>query len=81
MDEEIMAIKKNDTWELATLSEDKSTICIKWVYKLKKNSKALNQWKIQQMDVKSAFLNGVLEKEFYIARLKDMKIRLWSLST
>ena len=42
MDEEIKAIKKNDTWELATLPilpTGKKTPGVKWVYKLKKNAK------------------------------------------
>ena len=39
MDEEIKAIKKNDTWELVTLPIGKKTIGVKWVYKLKKNAK------------------------------------------
>ena len=39
MDEEIKAIKRNDTWELATFPTEKKTIGVKWVYKLKKNAK------------------------------------------
>ena len=39
MDEEIKAIKKNDTWEPATLPTRKKTPGVKWVYKLKKNAK------------------------------------------
>ena len=109
MDEEIKAIKKNDTWELATLPTGKKTPGVKWVYKLKKNAKgqaerykarlvvkgysqrqgidydevlapvacletirllisliAQNQWRIFQMDVKSAFLNRYLEEELYV---------------
>ena len=32
-------IKKNDTWELATILTGKKKIGVKWVYKLKKNAK------------------------------------------
>ena len=39
MDEEIKAIKKNDTWELAILPIGKKTIGVKVVYNLKKNAK------------------------------------------
>ncbi|GAU35304.1 hypothetical protein TSUD_389290 [Trifolium subterraneum] len=39
MDEEIKAIKKNDTWELASLPKGHKAIGVKWVYKAKKNSK------------------------------------------
>ncbi|KAK3039330.1 hypothetical protein RJ639_028730 [Escallonia herrerae] len=109
MNEKIGAIKKNDTWELTTLQLGKKPIGVKWVYKVKKNSKgkvkryksrlfvkgykqragidydevfapivrletirllislvSLNKWKIHQMDMKSAFLNGFLDEEVYI---------------
>ncbi|GJR83923.1 retrovirus-related pol polyprotein from transposon TNT 1-94 [Tanacetum coccineum] len=36
MDERIMSIKKNDTWELTTLMKGKKDIGFKWVYKAKK---------------------------------------------
>ena len=39
MDEEIQAIKKNDTWELATLPKGHKAIEVKLVYKAKKNAK------------------------------------------
>ena len=39
MDEEIHAIKKNDTWKLTNLLENKKAIGVKWVYKTKKNAK------------------------------------------
>ncbi|CAL5333116.1 unnamed protein product [Camellia sinensis] len=35
MDEEIAAIRKNDTWELSDLPEGHKTIGVKWVYKTK----------------------------------------------
>ena len=39
IDEEIKAIKKNDTWELASLPKGNKAIDVKWVYKAKKNVK------------------------------------------
>ena len=39
MDEEITAIKKNDTWELASIPKGHKAIGVKWVYKVKKNAK------------------------------------------
>lgn len=35
MDEEIDAVKRNDTWELIDLPQNKNVIGLKWVYKIK----------------------------------------------
>ena len=39
LDEEIKAIKKNDTWELSTLPNGKKAVGVKWVFKIKRNEK------------------------------------------
>ena len=118
MDEEIKAIKKNDTWELASLPKGHKVINEKWVYKAKKNAKGKverhkarlvekvynqradidydevfgpiawletirliislatqNNWRIHQMDVKSAFLNGVLKEEVYIDQPQGYEVK------
>ena len=36
---------------------------------------AQNKWKIHQMDVKSAFLNGVLEEEIYIKQALGYEVK------
>ena len=111
-------IKKNDTWELASLPKGHKAIGVKWVYRAKKNAKgevkrlkarlvakgysqrvgidydevfapvaqlenvrliislaAQNNWRIHQMDVKSTFLNGVLEEEVYIEQSQGYKAK------
>ena len=50
MDEEIKAIKKNDTWELVSLPKRHKAIGVKWVYKAKKNTKGeVERYKEQLM--------------------------------
>lgn len=109
MNQEIDAIRRNETWELVKLPENKKALGVKWIYrtKLKQNGEvqkykarlvvkgykqkfgvdyeevfapvtrletvrlllalaAKNNWKVHQMDVKSAFLNGYLEDEIYV---------------
>ena len=111
MNEEIIAIEKNQTWELVDLPRNKTRIVVKWVYKTKLNEKgesekhntrlvakgfsqqfcvdygetfapvarldtvrtilstgAQHKWKIYQLDVKSTFLNGILQEEVYVEK-------------
>jgi len=37
--EEIKVIVKNKIWKLATLPKGHKMICVKWVFKIKKNAK------------------------------------------
>jgi len=39
MNQEIVAIKKNQNWDLVDLLRDKTRIGVKWVYKAKLNEK------------------------------------------
>nr|GEV52976.1 copia-type polyprotein [Tanacetum cinerariifolium] len=63
MEEEMRSIKKNDMWELTTLSKGQKAIGVKWVYKANKKRQRRSgevqgkncgkRWKIYQMDEKS----------------------------
>ncbi|XP_015159024.1 uncharacterized protein [Solanum tuberosum] len=47
MDEEMISIEKNDTWELTNLPENQKTISVKWVYKTKlKENGELDKFKL-----------------------------------
>ncbi|CAJ2647569.1 unnamed protein product [Trifolium pratense] len=118
MKEELDSIESNHTWELVDLPYRKRAIDVKWVYKLKVNSKGeitrhkarlvakgflqregidygevfapvtrmetirlvtaianINDWPMYQMDVKSAFLNGPIDEEVYVAQPPGFKVK------
>ncbi|PHU17702.1 hypothetical protein BC332_13397 [Capsicum chinense] len=63
---EIDSILNNHTWELVDLSPGNKPLGSKWIFKRKMKANAVYDLQIHQMDVKTAFLNGDLEKEIYM---------------
>ncbi|KAG8492349.1 hypothetical protein CXB51_009664 [Gossypium anomalum] len=83
MEAELEMIRKNKTWDLVDRPDQKKVIGVKWVFRAKFNSngslnkhkaRLVKQWKIHQLDVKSAFLNGFLKEEIYIEQPDGFKV-------
>ncbi|GJV12626.1 retrovirus-related pol polyprotein from transposon TNT 1-94 [Tanacetum coccineum] len=80
MQEELNQFVANDVWELVPLPISQSVIGTKWVFRNKLDENGLesirillaiacaNDFKLYQMDVKSAFLNGFINKEIKFRR-------------
>eukprot|EP00253_Pinus_taeda_P004901 PITA_04901 len=62
MVEEYDSIVSNSVWDVVPRLADKSVVSSRWPYKM--------GWKIHQMDVKTTFLNGMIEEEVYIEQLE-----------
>ncbi|GKV25775.1 hypothetical protein SLEP1_g35169 [Rubroshorea leprosula] len=79
MKEELSMIEKNETWCLVPKPDDKKPIGVKWVARHDTIRPLIALvanlgWKLFHMDVKSAFLNGVLQEEIYVEQLPRFEI-------
>ncbi|GJX01080.1 putative ribonuclease H-like domain-containing protein [Tanacetum coccineum] len=69
MQEELLQFKLQQVWILVDLPIGKRAIRTKWVFRNKKDKSFL----VYQMDVKSAFLYGTIEKEVYVTQPQGFK--------
>ncbi|KAL0561666.1 hypothetical protein IC582_002106 [Cucumis melo] len=77
MDEEIKAIKKNDTWELSTLPNGKKTVGVKWVFKIKRNEKGeVERYKARLVAKGYSQRKGIDYDEVFapVARLETIRL-------
>ncbi|GKE59113.1 ribonuclease H-like domain-containing protein, partial [Tanacetum coccineum] len=62
MNDEIVALYRNNTWIVTDLPKDRKAIGCKWIYKIV----VTNSWPLYQLDVNNAFLYGDLVEDVYM---------------
>jgi len=76
MDEEMVTLDVNATWELVVLPKDKKTIGCKWVYKVKHNvDGSMNKYKSRLVAKGYAQTYGIDYEETYSPIAKMIIIR------
>ncbi|GKB60954.1 putative RNA-directed DNA polymerase, partial [Tanacetum coccineum] len=91
MEDEMNSLHENNTFELVKLPKGKRALKNKWVYKLKTEENtsrprykarlvvlglaASLDLEVEQMDVKTAFLHGDLDKEIYIEQPEGFQVK------
>jgi hypothetical protein len=79
MEEEMMSIVKNNTWEIADLPKDHKAIGLKWVFKVKRNSAGEVVKRKARLVAKGySQIHGVDYEEVFapVARLETVRILL-----
>nr|GEV94714.1 ribonuclease H [Tanacetum cinerariifolium] len=67
MQEELDQFARLKVWRLVPRPEGKSVIKTKWIFKNKKDESSLD-FTVFQIDIKTAFLNGILKEEVYVGQ-------------
>ncbi|GJV76738.1 retrotransposon protein, putative, ty1-copia subclass [Tanacetum coccineum] len=63
MEEEMDSLRKNKTWELVDHPAGQKLVSCKWLFKIKEG---IEDYELEQLDVKTAFLHGNLKEVIYM---------------